>query len=373
MRLTTQHLTQVVLSLLIPGSLAYSVGHRTRATTCNGSSDLCSRSYGNVTFVGAHDSYAVGTSNLATNQDYDVTQQLTDGVRLLQVQAHNQSGTIQLCHTTCSLFNGGTLEAYMGKVKKWMDSNPNDVVTMLIVNSDNISPSEYASVYKSAGVDTLSYSPSSATLTASEWPTLGSLIDSSTRLVNFLTTKADYTSVPYMIDEFTNIWETAFDVTDTTFDCSVNRSNGDTSTQMFLINHFLDKVVLGFPAPDPEQANTTNAVSGVGSLGQQVQTCEAQQGRVPNFMLVDFYEYGSGSVFEVAASVNGVQYDPTTPIATPLPQGSSASTASGSAGTVSTTSTSLSGASSSFQLGSSQLMAPLGLTLCVVIGVMSII
>lgn len=56
---------------------------------------------------------------------------------------------------------------------------------------------------------------------------------------------------------------------------------------MFIINHFLDKVVLGFPAPDPEQANTTNAASGVGSLGQQVQTCEAQQGRVPNFMLVD--------------------------------------------------------------------------------------
>lgn len=56
---------------------------------------------------------------------------------------------------------------------------------------------------------------------------------------------------------------------------------------MFLINHFLDKIVLGFPAPDPDQANTTNAVSGVGSLGQQVANCQAEQGRVPNFMLVD--------------------------------------------------------------------------------------
>lgn len=71
---------------------------------------------------------------------------------------------------------------------------------MLIVNSDNIPPSNYASVYKSAGVDTLSYSPSSATLTASEWPTLSTLIDSGTRLVNFLTTEADFTTVPYMID-----------------------------------------------------------------------------------------------------------------------------------------------------------------------------
>jgi hypothetical protein len=31
-----------------------------RATVCNGQAELCSRSYGNVTFVGAHDSYAIG-------------------------------------------------------------------------------------------------------------------------------------------------------------------------------------------------------------------------------------------------------------------------------------------------------------------------
>ena len=42
-----------------------------------------------------------------------------------------------------------------------------------------------------------------------------------------------------ILAEFTNIWETAYDVTDTTFDCEVNRTKGDTSTQMYLINHFL--------------------------------------------------------------------------------------------------------------------------------------
>ena len=56
---------------------------------------------------------------------------------------------------------------------------------------------------------------------------------------------------------------------------------------MYLINHFLDKVVAGFPAPDQDDAATTNGVSGVGSVGQQVQTCASQYGRNPNFMLVD--------------------------------------------------------------------------------------
>ncbi|OBZ68413.1 hypothetical protein A0H81_11684 [Grifola frondosa] len=319
MHISTKHLTQGVLSLLLSSAIraaAHAVSPSRRATVCNGHSELCDRSFANVTFVGAHDSYAVGTNNLAANQDYNVTQQLNDGVRMLQLQAHNSSGVIELCHTSCILLDGGTLEDYLTKVKTWMDSNPNDVVSLLIVNSDNLAPSLYNAVFQSAGIDTLAYSPSQASLPASSWPTLGSLIDSGKRLVAFLTTTANFTSVPYLIDEFSNMWETAYDLTDATaFDCNVNRSNGDTTTQMFLINHFLDTIVAGFPAPDSAQANTTNAVSGVGSLGQQVETCVAQYGKNPNFMLVDFYEYGNGSVFQVAATANGVTYDPTTPVA----------------------------------------------------------
>jgi hypothetical protein len=300
-----------------------------RASTCNGYANLCSRSYGNVTFVGAHDSYAVGTNNLLVNQDYNLTQQLNDGVRMLQMQAHNQTGTIQLCHTSCELYNGGTLSDYLTNVKAWMDSNTNDVVTLLIVNSDNLLPTAYDAVFKAVGVDTLSYSPTSSALPESGWPTLGSMIDSGTRLVTFLDNAADFTSVPYLIDEFTNMWETAFDVTDPAFDCNVNRSNGDTTTQMYLINHFLDEVVLGQPAPDVAQANVTNSASGTGSLGAQVDTCVAANGRNPNFMLVDFYEYGDGSVFTVAADANGVTYSPSTPVATPITSSSISSSSTG--------------------------------------------
>lgn len=56
---------------------------------------------------------------------------------------------------------------------------------------------------------------------------------------------------------------------------------------MYLINHFLDTLVLGQPTPDLSQANQTNAVSGTNSLGGQFDLCVNQQGRNPNFMLVD--------------------------------------------------------------------------------------
>ncbi|KAH8099287.1 PLC-like phosphodiesterase [Cristinia sonorae] len=317
-------LTQAVLSLTLLSSHSFvsAVHVQRRATVCNGHAELCERGYGNVTFVGAHNSYAVGINNLATNQDYDVTQQLNDGIRMLQMQAHNLNGVIQLCHTTCSLYNGGTLTDYLKKVKTWLDANPDDVVSLLIVNSDNLPPAQYDTAFKDAGLDTQSFVPDAPSLPQGAWPTLGSLIDSGKRVVTFLSTTADYNAVPYLIDEFTNIWETAFDVTDPNFDCNVNRTSGDPSTQMFLINHFLDKLfggIAALPAPDKDSANVTNAASGFGSLGQHVQTCAAQHGRNPNFLLVDFYEFGGGSVFEVAATANGVTYNPTTPIASPLP------------------------------------------------------
>jgi hypothetical protein len=233
------------------------------------------------------------------------------------------------------------LEDYLKTVKQWMDSNPTEVLSLLIVNIDNMPATSYDSVFKAAGLDTISYAPSTSPIPASSWPTLGTLIDSNKRLLTFLDNQADLTAVPYLIDEFTNIWETAYNVIDPSFDCNVNRTKGDTSTQMYLINHFLDQLVLNTPVPYIDKLNQTNAASGPGSLGAQVDTCVAAYGRPPNFMLVDFYEYGGGSVFQVAAGINGVTYSPTSPVATP----SSTATSTGTKGnpTISTTSKSISG------------------------------
>jgi len=331
MKLSLTSLAPAALSLLASSAAALSVNRR--ASTCNGQQEFCNRSFGNVTFVGAHDSYAVGVNNLATNQDYNVTQQLNDGIRMLQMQAHNSSGVIHLCHTSCFLYDGGTLQNYLTSVKTWMDANPNDVVSLLIVNSDGFTPPAYASVFQAVGLDKLSYSPPQASTQFSSWPTLGSMIDAGTRFVTFMDAGADFTQVPYIIDEFTNVWETAFDVTDTTFDCNVNRTKGDSSTEMYLINHFLDmnvNIIASTIAPNKAALNQTNAVNGVGSLGTQASNCATQYGRNPNFMLVDFYEYGGGSVFQVAATLNGVTYTPSKPIATPIPD--SNSTSSGGSG-----------------------------------------
>lgn len=330
--LSRYQLTQAVLSALLSASTINALVPTKRATVCNGHPELCDRSYGAVSYVGTHDSYAIGTpgANLAVNQDQPITTQLNDGVRMLQMQAHNQNGEIRLCHTSCALLDGGSLSDYLTNVKGWLDSNPNEVLTLLIVNIDNLPASNYDTVFKGVGLDSVSFAPTSSPLAASSWPTLGSMIDSGKRLVTFLDNGAD-ASIPYLIDEFTNVWETAFNVVDPAlFDCTVNRTKGDTSTQMYLINHFLDRLLFNNPVPDVAKANITNAATGSGSLGAHVDTCKAANTRAPNFLLVDLYEYGGGSVFQVAADINGVQYSPTTPVATPLPTSSSAATGTSS-------------------------------------------
>ena len=37
-----------------------------RSTTCNGHAEFCNRSFGNITFIGSHDSYSIGTTCVLT-------------------------------------------------------------------------------------------------------------------------------------------------------------------------------------------------------------------------------------------------------------------------------------------------------------------
>lgn len=84
-----------------------------RASVCNGDASLCNRLYSNVTYIGAHNSYSVGTLQGAMsgdNQEQSVTTQLNDGIRLLQIQAHKSSNStsgsgIDLCHSSYVFFS----------------------------------------------------------------------------------------------------------------------------------------------------------------------------------------------------------------------------------------------------------------------------
>lgn len=91
-----------------------------------------------------------------------------------------------------------------------MGKNKEDVVTLVMVNIDNQKPDAFASVFQAAGLDKLAYKPQQAATSVDAWPTLGTLIDAGTPLVVFMDNSTDFAAVPYIIDQFTNMWEDAY-------------------------------------------------------------------------------------------------------------------------------------------------------------------
>lgn len=184
------------------------------------------------------------------------------------------------------------------QVKSWVDDNPNEVLTILIVNSDGLEPSQFAQAYTSTGLDAKSFSPADASQTSRyNWPTLGSIIDGGKNVITFITnTEADSTYT-YLLPEFSYIWENPYDQISVPFSCSVDRIGAglDSGNLMFLSNHFLDiqtsLLGISFLTPDVSQLDTTNSAESIQS------GCPN-----PTFVMVDFYDYGS--VFQAAAAVS---------------------------------------------------------------------
>ncbi|KAF2114100.1 PLC-like phosphodiesterase [Lophiotrema nucula] len=292
-------------------------------TACNNSPSLCSKAYNNVTLLGAHDSPFLrdeSTSfSTSGNQFYDSTEQLDAGVRLLSAQVHqfndsNGNTAWHLCHSSCDLLDAGTLSSWLANISSWMDSNPNEVVTVLLVNSDDAPASELGAQFKSSGIEKYAYTPPSASTIPTTWPTLQSLISNGTRLVTFVaslsTPSSDY---PYLMDEFTFIFENNFENTSpSNFSCDPNRPTSLTTTsaaassgRMFLMNHFLYSTQLfGIETPDTNSINVTNAQTGTASLGTRISACSAVYAKAPWAVLVDFFNVGPAIASVDAA--NGV-------------------------------------------------------------------
>ncbi|KAH8600680.1 PLC-like phosphodiesterase, partial [Bisporella sp. PMI_857] len=290
----------------------------TSTTACNNSPELCNRNYNNITHIGAHDSFALRDSStgfsVSGNQFYNATLALSAGIRMLQVQAHVENGTIRLCHTTCSLLDGGTLETFLGNVKVWMDANPNEVVTLLVVNSDDADASDFGQVFASSGISTYGYTPESTSGPIATWPTLQTLITANTRLITFIASIDYDSSYPYLLSEFDFVFETAFGVTDyASFTCELDRPTSlDSSSAavsagyMGLLNHFKDTKQAFFDIPDVANITITNSpnTTTIGAAGLHGRTCSNEWGVKPTFILVDFWNVGPS--IETADLLNGV-------------------------------------------------------------------
>ncbi|ORY65456.1 PLC-like phosphodiesterase [Pseudomassariella vexata] len=260
------------------------------ALDCNGHAELCNRKYSNISFMGAHNSPFVGVGP-ADNQLDPVGTQLDGGVRFLTAQTHDKDGAIQLCHTSCALEDAGTLDDFLGTVKTWMGRNVDEVLTLLITNEDAIDINKFGDSFQKLGLDAFAFTPE-GDLAMDDWPTLGTLIARSKRLIVFMDYNMNTAQVPYIMDEFKYYFETPFDPTDPDFpQCDIDRPAGASPDgRMFIVNHNLNFEILpGVLIPDLTRIETTNSV---GSIIAQSDLCYGKYQRMPNVVLLDFVGLG---------------------------------------------------------------------------------
>ncbi|KAL8653885.1 MAG: hypothetical protein Q9210_001836 [Variospora velana] len=249
------------------------------------------------------------------NQYLNTTRQLDAGVRLLTAQVHNNDGAWHLCHTSCSFLDAGPLSSWLAEIKAWLDQNPYDVVTILLVNSDNAAAGDLDPHFQKAAIKPYTYTPLTTTTSSITWPTLNNLISTGQRLVTFVADMRPSAAAPYLLDEFYYIFENPFGVLSlSNFSCVPERpaivqsqtSAALQSGRLPLMNHFLDVAMsFGIQVPDVGNLSITNAISGpVGNLGDAAAACAREYTRAPAFVLVNFFE--QGSAIDTVDRLNGI-------------------------------------------------------------------
>jgi len=279
--LTSSVSTTTVTYLSGNGTATSSTATPSNTQPCNGYPEFCSRKYSNITMVVAHNFAFVRKGNAASNQALTVTYQLNDGIRMLSTESHYMNDTVYLCHTSCDELNMGTLEDTLTTITEWVADHPYDVISLLLVNSDFIDVENYTAPINNSGLIRYAYRPTQIPMTVDSWPTLSEMILSEQRVVIFMDYKANQTAVPYILDEFSQMWETPFSPVDTTFPCTEQRPPDITTDQaqqrLYLANHNLNTAIdlLGedILVPNTADINQTNSVTGNSSLGAMAQNC----------------------------------------------------------------------------------------------------
>jgi len=240
--------------------------------------------------VVAHNAAFVQAGNAASNQMLGVRDQLNDGVRMISGEVHwdETNQTLYNCHSDCDLLNTGPYQDTLSTVKQFLDDNPYDVVSILIVNSVYTKVENFIPAITNSGLLQYAYEPQYIPQYRDQWPTLSEMILQNKRAVIFMDYEANQTAVPYVLDEFSHIWETPFSPTDQAFPCTQQRPPDLNQTRareeyMYLANHNLNTAIdlsslgidtCGLLVPTTSELNVTNSAGQeYGMLGAMSLNC----------------------------------------------------------------------------------------------------
>lgn len=314
----------LVAGALVVGAIVSTVPEPVRA--CNGDPALCDEPYDEVTFAATHNAMsAPDVVQFWPEHDGGITEQLDAGVRALLIDTKHweplpsvdalvalaederlplprplaeslyerlrglrdgRPGAF-LCHIHCG-FGAQPLVEGLSEVRRFLERNPDDVVTLII--QDEIPTDETVAAFEEAGLLPYVHEHHAD----DPWPTLGSLIARDERLVVFAENEGPPPA--WYANAFEAMQETPFlFLTPEAFSCEENRGRRDAT--LFQLNHWVQRI-----APDRVDATVVNQLD---VLVDRARRCAAERGLQANFLAVNFYNIGD--VVRAAAVLNGLE------------------------------------------------------------------
>mmetsp|Transcript_22462 Transcript_22462/g.37546 ORF Transcript_22462/g.37546 Transcript_22462/m.37546 type:complete len:385 (-) Transcript_22462:102-1256(-) len=267
---------------------------------CNGRQDLCDRTFSEVAFAGTHNSFTAGFQIAAKNQNNDLMQQLSDGIRYVNFDVYldEASQKLVLYHSLSSLGQVDFGETCLAVVA-FLEANQNEV---LVINmEDKANTAAIVATMNETGLAAYAH-----TYDASSPLTLREIISRGERLVvmrqnsnSCMESTAPECETPawmmytWALNKRTE-WEFP---TISDFNCNLARTDGE---PFFMISHWMNPGALTTLLVGKESA--TIPANQWGVLQPRVQSCWTEAGIFPNFVVVDFYEHGH--VLQVASWLN---------------------------------------------------------------------
>jgi hypothetical protein len=254
---------------------------------CGGDFGLCDKVFSEVSFLGTHLSMATAAAwPVQTQGRATLDQILQGGVRVLELEVHDDDGALALCEGSCSA-QSVSLVSTLTPLAGFLEQNPSDLLVLVLRSA--VPASALAPAFDQAGLSSLAL----AQELDKPWPKLADMVAKNERVVVLVDELANDSPdggldasapdpgvvPPYLLPLRDSAWESA--VSEST-DCPI--AHGSASLKLAILNHY----VPGEAADDAGliAAHTSDTVA------TRLARCATDHGHAPNFMLVDFAEVG---------------------------------------------------------------------------------
>ena len=292
---------------------------------CNGSAHLCTKRYNEVCYPTSHNgasflkpTFSAFTKLNLRDQDQPLTQQMEGGIRATKIAIRGYGSNAYTCHGSCYLnYLPLPLKKILAEVKEFLDTYPHEIFTLLL-EDELYNNTLIQEAFSQSGIMPYMHHQKSD----QPWPTLGSLIEQNKRLIVFMGGGSNWKAPFHPTWQY--MWDTPFhysqknalinDTTQLRTDWTKKATrkerffpyrgvkafqNKDLApkNKLWILWHFITPLIHG-------SITSAKIVNQFECIKKRMSYFSTLARSMPNFIVVDFWQYGAKGVLEATQWAN---------------------------------------------------------------------